>query len=532
MANNTICDAAGSCHRCMGFGREHSNASLPCIRLAANRMDVNSLMRQHVSSMKLLFSPLPAAIASVRKPAVNKLVFIQRLIEEANAPHRRCGDRGVAPPPAAVAASATAQRSRRRRRAAAPGCPLSADGSADASFDVAALPYRWLPGLPVVVHPAGYYEVGRFEVMHMSDHYPGPLWLYAAPGSGVWLDPGRRMVAPNLISAILRVRSMGEVLANIHAIEVGDRRLSLYRAYVQWRTAFANHSWEEIVRRAAADEHPFSLFAMAGKFIAPLLTDAPPKDFDTIILTHQTHLWPRGASWPTADDAYAPAAVQPCAAAAATGALAAMEGTSAVVKRNGVTRQRLRLGGAGGGSVGGGGDVGGGGGGDTGGGGGKGAGVGDGGARLHMVPEVIDFRAVREAKRKRAGVPYYADAELPDTFWRNVYASRTGARRCNHNAPSADVCTSCSAAIAALCECALAVQAGARRGGRWYRLVGRVASGPLLKRSFNAEAAQRCCVEWKNRSSAASRARPRRGGGRGGGGRAQRSLWAASTRGS
>ena len=61
---------------------------------------------------------------------------------------------------------------------------------------------------------------------------PGPLWLYAAPGSGVWLEPGRRMVAPNLVSAILRVRSMGEVLAHIRSVEVGDRRLSLYRAYV------------------------------------------------------------------------------------------------------------------------------------------------------------------------------------------------------------------------------------------------------------------------------------------------------------
>ena len=511
MADNTICDATGTCHRCMGFGREHSNASQPCIQLAANRMDVNSLMRQHVASMKLLFSPLPAAIASVRKPAVNKLLFIQRLIEEANAPHRRCGGRGVAPPPAAVAVGTSPmEHSRRQRRLRlAAGCPLSASAAADA-FDVAALPYRWLPGLPVVVHSADYYGAGRFEVMHMSDHYPGPIWLYAAPGSGVWLEPGRRLVAPNLVAAILRVRSMREVLAHIRSIEVGDRRLSLYRAYVQWRAAFADHSWEEIVRRAAADEHPFSLFAMAGKFIAPLLTDAPPKGVDTVVLSHQTHLWPRGATWPTADDAYAPAAVQPCAAA------------------DGVSRQRERLGisGDGGGGGGDGGGGGGGGGSSGGGGRGKGAGVGDGGARLHVVPEIIDFRAARAAKRKRAGVPYYADAELPEAFWRNVYASATGERRCNHNAPSAGVCTSCSAAIAALCECALAVQAGARRGGRWYRLVGSVPSGPLLKRSFNAEAARSCCVEWQNRSSAMSTSRPRRGGSMGG--RARRSIWAAS----
>ena len=165
MLDNAICDASGVCHRCMGFGREHSNATLPCIQLAANRMDVNSLMRQRVASMLLLFSPLPDAIARVRKPAVNKLFFVQRLVEEASAPHRRCAGRGVAPPPAAIVDTSSAARRLSRRS----GCPLSADTSADA-FDVAALPYRWLPGLQVVVHAADYYQSGRFEVMHMSDH--------------------------------------------------------------------------------------------------------------------------------------------------------------------------------------------------------------------------------------------------------------------------------------------------------------------------------------------------------------------------
>ena len=72
------------------------------------------------------------------------------------------------------------------------------------------------------------------------------MWLYGAPGSGVWYDPGNRLVAPNLVTAILRVRPMQAVLDHLEAIRVGDRRLSLYRAYVQWRAAFADTPWEEV----------------------------------------------------------------------------------------------------------------------------------------------------------------------------------------------------------------------------------------------------------------------------------------------
>ena len=138
--------------------------------------------------------------------------------------------------------------------------------------------------------------------------------------------------------------------------------------------------------------------------------------------------------------------------------------------------------------------------GDGGGGGGGGGGAG----RVHRVPEVIDLRAVRPATKVRAGVAYYADAELPSSFWANVYAARTGAPRCG-SAPSADVCTSCSpsSAVATLCECALAVQAGMRRRGRWYRLAGSVPSGPLLKNTYNSEAARQCCLRSVNASQQA-----------------------------
>ena len=64
--------------------------------------------------------------------------------------------------------------------------------------------------------PSDHYRSSpRIEVMPLADNEPDPLWLCAAPGSGVWWDPGRRLVAPNLISAILKYRPMEVVVEHL-----------------------------------------------------------------------------------------------------------------------------------------------------------------------------------------------------------------------------------------------------------------------------------------------------------------------------
>jgi hypothetical protein len=79
------------------------------------------------------------------------------------------------------------------------------------------------------------YRPARTQI---ADYWPGPVWLYHAPGSGVWWDPGRRVVARNLIDGILRFHNLSVVVAHIERVGNGDRRLNRYRAYVQWRAAF------------------------------------------------------------------------------------------------------------------------------------------------------------------------------------------------------------------------------------------------------------------------------------------------------
>ena len=45
-----------------------------------------------------------------------------------------------------------------------------------------------------------------------------------------------------------------------------------------------------------------------------LLIDQPPETVDSIILTHQTHFWPRGEGFVHGDYTFAPTLVSPCAA--------------------------------------------------------------------------------------------------------------------------------------------------------------------------------------------------------------------------
>jgi len=160
-------------------------------------------------------------------------------------------------------------------------------------FDNARLPYRWVPGLEVRRLPETFYHTAPWiEVSHTFDWTPGPLWLYAAPGSGTWWNPGSRVVTRNMVSAVLLWRSPEQVAAAIQAQGRDNPD------YLHWRLAYGETPWLEVLRRAAAGEPPFDLFAMAGELLAPLLT--PPAGVDSVLLLQQMHYWPRW--WDEAHD--------------------------------------------------------------------------------------------------------------------------------------------------------------------------------------------------------------------------------------
>jgi hypothetical protein len=169
-------------------------------------------------------------------------------------------------------------------------------------FDNAELPFRWLPGLPVVRMADGALrkcgEPGhRLEVMHVKDYAPGPLWLYSSPGSGVWWDPGRCVATRNLVSAILLWRPITDVADAL-------RRRQSNPSYPQWSAAFGHERWEEVLAGARDGDSRYAKFAMAGPLIADLLS---PHGVDSIVLLDQMHVWPRESEY-----SFAPEAVEPC----------------------------------------------------------------------------------------------------------------------------------------------------------------------------------------------------------------------------
>ena len=99
-----------------------------------------------------------------------------------------------------------------------PAPPAPAHFDHGRHFDNAQLPYRWVPGLEVHRLPAEHYRTApRLEVAHTFDWTPGPLWLYGAPGSGVWWDPGRRVLARNMAEAAVRWHGVAKVAAALRA---------------------------------------------------------------------------------------------------------------------------------------------------------------------------------------------------------------------------------------------------------------------------------------------------------------------------
>ena len=183
-------------------------------------------------------------------------------------------------------------------------------------FEPNSLPFMWLPGLPVPLEPkaADYYNTSaRIEILHMAEPQSAGhqgLWLYAAPGSGVWWEPGRRLVKKNSIDAVLHFSSLERVVRRYEEIETNI--VSPAAAHVKrWKVALGNHSWNYTVQMAANGTECFGLLAMVTQFLVhfkPLSSglsgtehswattmrnDLLKEGIDSIILTEQSHYWPR-----------------------------------------------------------------------------------------------------------------------------------------------------------------------------------------------------------------------------------------------
>jgi len=344
-----------------------------------------------------------------------------------------------------------------RRCAAEPRMPIEAEptsggGSSSGvdgcggTFDSALLPYRWLPGLPVradaVQHAVARLtggHTGRVEIMHTFDWVNGALWAYVAPGSGVWWEPGRTLVARNLADAVLRLLPLSTVVAHVERACVEELRLA------QWRLGFGNNaSWSTIVQAAAAGDARFEAFASEGDTLAQLLSPPPP-GLDSIVLLHQLHYWPRWGH----ELHYAPRLLRPCQApppptAGETGAAGETEAAAAAaVPYYG---------------------------------------------RVHRVPEVIELRVVSPRgrlmrHRDPATMPRVYNDWVLSRLRPLLSSDEHGASPCvDHSGLNGTLCTSCSRHVLRLCECATGAER-ARTGAT------------TTSRHFDWRAARRCCRE-------------------------------------
>ena len=180
------------------------------------------------------------------------------------------------------------------------------------AFDSAKLPFQWISGLPVLqnLKPISHFEnVSTLEVAHVVDDLAGPLWLYAAPGSGTWWRPGRRLVARNVVDAVLRFNTLETVVSHFVRKSTSRGFATTRDHAIRWRTAFRNASWETILLGAAANHGCYGLFAMPIKLfsgLAPMPTAwhgsflnrwrmfmHKNQTYDSMILVEQMNLWPR-----------------------------------------------------------------------------------------------------------------------------------------------------------------------------------------------------------------------------------------------
>jgi hypothetical protein len=188
----------------------------------------------------------------------------------------------------------------------------------------------WLPGLHEPAYPLSpdYYKTSaRIEVAHTLVQNDGSVaayrstassvqnghegaWLYAVNGSGTWWDPGRRLVKRNAIDAAVHFHGLEEVIERYKNTESRSNSAASNHAR-RWRVALGNHSWSHTIRMAIQGAECFELLAMVTQFLVGLkpltsgLSLGGRHDFtrmrrellasgiDSVIMTGQSHLWPR-----------------------------------------------------------------------------------------------------------------------------------------------------------------------------------------------------------------------------------------------
>jgi hypothetical protein len=270
---------------------------------------------------------------------------------------------------------------------------------------------------------------------------------------------------------VLRFHSMASVVAWLNSIEMGDRRLARYRAWLQWRVAFgASTPWERIIEAAAAGNGSFEHFSSAGELLGSLLTEHPPKGVDSVILLRQSQFWPRGGQWPgVTDENHAPSMVAPCPAE-----VRSAPSSSHRVRGHSNPQH----------------------------------------TRTHVLTEIIDLRTQRGNKRSKHGPAWRSTREIPTALYRHISSDPSGHKACEPG-KAGKLCTSCSRSLTrGLCECAtvpIPIDADGpdfdwttwlelsakQRGGAMARKNKGVRRRPLTALTtpnFNPHAVRACCV--------------------------------------
>ena len=192
----------------------------------------------------------------------------------------------------------------------------SACGS-EAAFDRDRLPFHWLPGFPVPApRPIDFYATAsRLEVSHTrpaanSKGLPsqGLLRLYGAVGSGVWWNPGRRLVARNIVDFVLKRNELSAVVRHFELKFKHNTKFRAAREHVRrWQVAYRNDSWETILTGAAEGRDCYPLFATpfnlffglkgmpeSGSALSSWRRNMS-HSLDSLILVEQSQFWPRPA---------------------------------------------------------------------------------------------------------------------------------------------------------------------------------------------------------------------------------------------
>ena len=446
---------------CADVWKEHSGATRACVWLAILRFDYHSLTRQQSGVMINLVKQhchdgFGACTSGLKWRGGDKYQLIIELLSIVHSSTERCHlDMDPGRLTKHIDQSVLMARPRDDSYTVATSGSEPVCGPLE-SFDIRRLPYRWLPGLPPpragvreLLPPDEALHAQRFEVMHIADYWPGPTWLYHSPGSGVWWEPGRRVVARNLVDAILKFNNMSTVVHHLERVGNGDRRLNRYRAYLQWSVAFGGKngpSWETILEGARNGDPKFEHFASAGELLGELITGygAIPEGYDSVLLREQTHFWPRGSTWDVSDDGYAPSMVMPCPHEKRTSA----SGDGEILH-----------------------------------------------VRTHRVPEMVDLRAQRGNKRTKFGAAWRSGRDIPRELYAHLTADREGQKPCVKGRATKEVCTSCSPTLPTQKLCACATLRKVWRRGRLLNPL-----SMMTRPEFDAAQARECCLRKENKS--------------------------------